>query len=108
MKVPSAFYYLTNPADSGIPPALQPAQLTNPNIVGFRWRQAHYSIQTAQNTYNWAPVDAALDALIANGNKKLGLGIVLGIGIARWVYDDAGVEEFILDPANDIGSMPNI
>ena len=85
---------------------LASAQLVNPNIAGFRWRQDHSTIQTAEATYDWSALDAALAACVTNG-KLLGLSIDCGLGIAPWVYDT--VETFNFDPANPLeGEMPNI
>jgi hypothetical protein len=92
---------------SGVPPPLVAAQLDNPNISGFRWREFHSAVQPVSATaYDWSAVDAALVACVTAG-KLFGLSVSWGNTTSRWVYDDAGVEEFIFDPVNEVGSMPN-
>src|SRR5262245_48334181 len=108
MKVPSKFYFLTSSGDDGIPNQPPAAQLGNPNIAGFRWRHFHSALQpSSQGSYDWQPIDDALDAFVISG-QKMGLSVAWGNTVARWIYDDVGVEEFIFDPIdNEVGSMPN-
>ncbi len=109
MKVPSKFFELLGAGGdegSGIPDPLLPVQLTNPNIYGFRWRQAHNAVQTALNTFDWSAPDAALAACVASG-KIMGLSVGWGTRAADWVYDT--VDVFNLDAiGNEVGTIPNI
>ncbi len=105
MKVPSKFYYLPGAGDDGIPSPPVDPWLSNPNISGVRWRQDHWTVQTAENVFNWAPIDEALELLVAN-NKLMGISVAWGDAAAPWIYDT--VEEFVFDPANEVGSMPQI
>jgi len=118
MKVPSKFYYLPGAGSDGIPsPLAGTPQIANPNIAGFRWRQDHWTVRpTSKNSYDWSAIDNALDVLVGSG-QKMGLSVAWGDAFCkgdgagpdgRWIYDDEGVEEFTFDPANEVGSMPQI
>jgi hypothetical protein len=105
MKVPSQLYYLLS-APNGLPTLAGKPALVNPNVEGFRWRSWWAVVQpTAAGAFDWSTIDSGRDLCEANG-KRLGLSVACGDATPQWVYDDEGVEEFIFDPLNEVGSMP--
>src|SRR5215831_17428941 len=78
---------------------------TNPNVDGFRLREAWNVIEPQEGTYNWTTIDQAV-SLGSQYGKKIGVSVSAGIYTPQWVYDSGATKYDLVDGSGNAMPLP--